>query len=212
VGAGYRHVSHPALDVSHVVRADAWARLGRVELAALLEVEADGGYNQAQATVAVWLPWAALGSREWRLGGEFTRHGLPDDDLALAMGVVWLESIWRLGRAIPTWPGGFARVRLAIGGEVVDYPSVDGTFDDVYARLPLELGVGMWIGRSGFELNYMHRKDGFPGGLYSGDTYAGVLGSVGLQGRFYLGARWALAGEDRLGTGYTAWAGTQWEF
>jgi hypothetical protein len=133
---------------------------------------------------------------------------LAVDDLASMPVGLWSEMVWDLGRRVPRLPGAYARGRLGLGVEVVDYDEVPGRDDDVVPFVVGSAGLGFRLGRAELELSYDHRKDGFPGGMYLG-RLPGFMGSVGVAARLPLLRRFALVGEARYGTGATAWVGLQ---
>ena len=207
VTLGYRHVAHPNLDVDHLVRASADVQAGKLYVSLATEVEARNHLRDYQLELAYQLPWRPM-EATMALGFDGARRRLAVDDLASMPMALWSELFWDLGRRLPRLPGAYARARLGLGVEIVDYDAVPGRDDDIVPFVVGSFGLGFRLGRGELELDYDHRKDGFPGGVYLG-RLPGFMGSVGISARLPLLRRFALVGAARYGTGATAWVGLQ---
>lgn len=205
---GYRHVLHPALDISHVARASAGFRARRVALTVSAEAEAAGRYQEQQVVFRYTTHLRPLRMASLDFGFDLTHRRLRDDRLSSYPGAVWAEMTWDLAKLAPSVPGAYGRGRFGVGAELVNYGDVPGIDDDVVPFVAAEAGLGFRLGRTDWELSYNHRKDGLPGGSFIG-RLPGMLGSVGVSGRARVWKRWSLVGAARWGTGVTSWLGVE---
>ncbi len=201
IGIGYRYVDHPDLDVGHLVTTRGAVRLHGLSLELGAEVDPAGGYREYRLLVERRLPWRPVGAH-LSIGGDGAQRRLPDDRFTSTPVSLWTEMVWPL--ALPRLPGAYARGRLGLGLERVDYDDVASGDDDWLPFMVARAGLGMRLGWVDLELDYDHRKDGFPGGMYLG-RMPGFVGSFGMTARVPLVQRFALAGAVRYGIGATGW-------
>jgi hypothetical protein len=208
---GYRYVLHPALAVDHVARASGALRLGGLRLAVAAEAGAHGTYRAQEMVTAYRLPWRPLASSSLEVGFDVAHRELPNDGVGSTPMSIWAEAVWDLRDRVPRLPGAYARGRLGLGVELIDYGAIAGWLDEVGPFVAATAGLGLRLGRVDAELFYDHRKDGLPGGGFFG-RLPGMLGSLGVASRLRLPHKWAFTGEARYGTGLTTWVAAERSF
>lgn len=210
VSLGYRLSHVPNLDAGQNVRAGAALRLGPVAFDYVGEPATTGGYSAHAAALEVRGVTSVLGG-QLGLGVDGARRQMASDGVTQYAVAAWAESRWSLARVAARVPGGYARLQLGLGLELVDYEGVPGGTNDAVPFVAGRAAFGLRAGPVGLEADYDHRKDRLPGGAYLG-RLPGFLGSFGVGARWHLTRGWALAGEARYGTGVTSWAGVEHHF
>jgi len=141
---------------------------------------------------------AALGATHHRFRENFDLTVLE----AQARGRVDLR---RLG---PSLSGSFAEWGLGLGWALTHF-HVGARETDADGLLLARFGYGLYFGqapgRTGEVMAYYdHRHDDYAGGLKLTGLGSGAAGHVGLEGTFYVFARWGLRIEAQAGSAYLA--------
>lgn len=207
---GYRLSRVPNLDARQNLRAGAALRLGPVAFDYAADVATRGEFGAHAASLELRRVTGVLGG-QLGLGVDGARRSLVSDGVTHYAVAAWAESRWSLAQLAPRVPGGYARLQLGLGVELVDYEGVPGGTNDAVPFVAGRAAFGLRAGPIALEADYDHRKDRLPGGAYLG-RLPGFLGSFGLGARWRLSRRWAVAGEARYGTGVTSWAGLEHHF
>jgi hypothetical protein len=210
VSLGYRLSHVPNLDARQNLRAGAALAVDRFELGYATDLATAGGYSAHEARLDVRRVSTVFGG-ELGVGIDGAWRSLAGDGVDHLAIAAWAESRWSLADVAPRIPGGYARLQLGLGLELVDYDGVPGGTNDAVPFVAGRAAFGVRAGPVRLELDYDHRKDRLPGGAYLG-RLPGFIGSFGLGARWPVTRRWAVASETRYGTGVTSWAGLEHHF
>lgn len=206
IALGERWIHVPAVAAGHgaggaieLRRPPCGAPCAGIGAEATVTLDAAGGYRGGGVDGAV-----VVARGRWQLGGgALVEASRVAPDAPNAVPVAAFATVARdLGDLVGHAGRPIARLDLGAGAIATTGSGIPTQWRPL---LIVRARVSAWIGGTEVALDYDHRKDGVPGGIYVGKA-PGFLGSAGIVVRHPFGRIAARAG-GRIGTGWTTWLG-----
>jgi len=208
---GYLYVHDPQFSFASLLTARGDLRAGpvRVSPAAWLAVDDD---NQRFLLETAYRPWGRTPGRsaldgsyvDLVMGLRYARFATDGFDVITPE---WrLDGRLDLARAGPSLAGSFVEGHVGAGLELYGFDAAGSEVqNNAFGLLLARFGFGVYFGAGGRQsgealLYYDHRHDDFAAGLGVQGIGSGILGHMGLSGRYFVTREWGLVGLLEVGS------------